>query len=144
MEEEKREGGALCVEENWGRQTCGAQPARRRPTVGGIYRTKAIVVVIAVLVLVILAMGFMYSARYGAEKTYQSNTVQFGLRSIGELATQAGYFTSVQSISGSREVFGVTVPFTQRPAYTLNSWKSWWTSRKRSSPSRCPTRRSWT
>ena len=42
-----------------------------------------------------------------------SDTITFGLRNIGELATQAGYFTNVQTIMNSREVFGVTIPFTQ-------------------------------
>lgn len=42
-----------------------------------------------------------------------SDTIEFGLKNIGELATQAGYFTNVQTIKNSREVFGVTIPFTQ-------------------------------
>ena len=42
-----------------------------------------------------------------------SRTVKFGLKNIGELATQVAYYTNVQTISDSRQVLGVTVPFTQ-------------------------------
>ena len=42
-----------------------------------------------------------------------SRTVDYRLHDIGELSTQAAYFTNVQVISNSRELFGVTVPFTQ-------------------------------
>lgn len=42
-----------------------------------------------------------------------TKTTALGLRNIGEFATQAGFFTNVQVISGSRQLFGVTIPFTQ-------------------------------
>lgn len=39
--------------------------------------------------------------------------VNFGLKDIGELATQAGHFTNVQVISGSRKIWGADIPLTQ-------------------------------
>ena len=35
------------------------------------------------------------------------------LRNIGELATQSGYYTNVQVIKSSRQLFGVDIPLTQ-------------------------------
>ena len=69
-----------------------------------------IIVLVIALVLLIAVLGFLTSK---SNNKISSRTVEFGLKSIGELATQAGYFTSVQTINGSRDVFGVTVPFTQ-------------------------------
>ena len=40
-------------------------------------------------------------------------TTKLGLEDIGELATQAGYFTTVQTISKSRDIAGWEVPLTQ-------------------------------
>ncbi len=45
--------------------------------------------------------------------TVQSKTVQFGLKDIGELATQAGFYTNIQMIKGSRQLFNVDIPFTE-------------------------------
>ena len=45
--------------------------------------------------------------------TVKSRTVSFGLKDIGELATQAGYFTNVQVINGSRQIWGTDIPLTQ-------------------------------
>lgn len=52
----------------------------------------------------------------GSWQTYNANRsriVNLRMEDIGELSTQAAYFTNVQVISNSRELFGVTVPFTQ-------------------------------
>lgn len=65
------------------------------------------------LVLVLLLFGFLTFKTIKDNSRYTSRTVEFGLRNIGELASQAGYFTSVQTIKGSRELFGITIPFTQ-------------------------------
>ena len=43
----------------------------------------------------------------------ESRTTTLGLKDIGELATQAGYFTTVQTIDKSRSVLGVEVPGTK-------------------------------
>ena len=42
----------------------------------------------------------------------ESRTVAFGLRDIGELVTQAGYFTNVQKQNEDQKLFGMSVPFT--------------------------------
>lgn len=76
-----------------------------------VISSKTLVILFLILAIIVFAIVFFSSM--GTRKTFQSNTVEFGLRNIGELATQAGYFTSVQMISGSRDIFGVTVPFTQ-------------------------------
>ncbi len=39
-----------------------------------------------------------------------ANITAFGLKNIGELATQSGYFTSVQTIQSNRELFGIEIP----------------------------------
>lgn len=43
----------------------------------------------------------------------RSRIINLRMENIGELSTQAAYFTNVQVISKSREVFGTVVPFTQ-------------------------------
>ena len=37
----------------------------------------------------------------------------FGLKDIGKLATQSGYFTSVQSIQSNRALFGIEIPLSR-------------------------------
>ena len=68
------------------------------------------VIFFAVLLVVILgALGYL-----GATGTrFFSKTTRLGLKDIGELATQAGYFTSVQTINKSRNIFGIEIPGTQ-------------------------------
>ena len=61
-----------------------------------------------VIILVLVIFGGI-----GTVKTITSRTLKLGLENIGELATQVGYYTNVQVISSSREVFGIDVPFTQ-------------------------------
>ena len=93
------------------------QPYRPGPTGGrfrrycqrhafrpGILRT---VIVLALLAL--LALGY-----FGVRTLNVSSKVTaFNVKDIGELATQAGYFTRVQTIRKSREVLGIEVPGTQ-------------------------------
>ena len=38
---------------------------------------------------------------------------KLGFEDIGELATQAAYCTEVNVTEGARELFGLTIPFTQ-------------------------------
>ncbi len=58
----------------------------------------------------VLVLGLVRSRE---RTSYTSRTVEMRLSDIGELVTQAGYFTNVQTISGSRELFGIEMPFTQ-------------------------------
>ena len=68
------------------------------------------VIFFAVLLGVVLGvLGYL-----GASGTrFFSKTTKLGLKDIGELATQAGYFTSVQTINKSRNIFGIEIPGTQ-------------------------------
>ena len=73
----------------------------------------------SVALLIVGALVFGAAACWGGvflwstySQKYTSRAVDFGLRDIGELATQEGFFTSVQSIQKDRNVFGVTVPGT--------------------------------
>lgn len=68
---------------------------------------KVIKLVLVVIVIVVLVLGV---TRYFAT---ESKTTKIGFEDIGELATQAAYCTEVSVTEGSRELFGITIPFTQ-------------------------------
>lgn len=73
------------------------------------HRPRALILVAAFLLLTVAGL-----AVFAAQLTGNiSRTTAFGLKNIGELATQAGYFTTVQTISKSRDVLGIVVPGTQ-------------------------------
>ena len=65
----------------------------------------------AVIVLVILAATVLLCTKNYLSA--RSRPVEFGLRNIGEFATQAGYYTNVQVIEDSQKFFGYNIPFTQ-------------------------------
>lgn len=72
---------------------------------------------LAVVFVALLAVaGWLIWDKFFREEkpSVTSVNVEFTLHSIGELATQSGYFTNVQTIQNSRTIFGVTVPFTQK------------------------------
>ena len=68
---------------------------------------KLILIAIAVLLIVVLFLGV------GRKEEVKSRTTDLGLKNIGELATQAGYFRNVQVIREARDLWGVEIPFTQ-------------------------------
>lgn len=73
------------------------------------HRPRVLILVAALLLLAVAGL-----AVFAAQLTGNiSRTTAFGLKNIGELATQAGYFTTVQTISKSRDVLGIVVPGTQ-------------------------------
>lgn len=73
------------------------------------FRPGTVIFFILLLVVILGALGF-----FGATGTrFLSKTTSLGLKDIGELATQAGYFTSVQTINKSRNIFGIEIPGTQ-------------------------------
>ena len=73
------------------------------------FRPGSFFAVILVLSVVIVGLGlFSLSSMKSISKT-----AAFSLKDIGELATQSGYFTTVQTINKSRTVLGVEVPGTQ-------------------------------
>lgn len=73
------------------------------------YKPRSVLAFIAAIVLLIVAIGAL---SVQGTKTITKPT-SLGLKDIGELATQAGYFTTVQTISKSRDVLGWEVPGTQ-------------------------------
>ena len=66
---------------------------------------------IALLLIVVVLMGFIIFEKPISTTSRMTN---FGLREIGELATQAGYFTSVQVIQDAKDFFGISLPFTEK------------------------------
>ena len=71
----------------------------------------SLVTIVLILILALLSGTVFWSVR--TVSTVRSKTTDLGLKSIGELATQVGYYTNVQVIENSREVLGIVVPFTQ-------------------------------
>ena len=73
----------------------------------GTLTTKVMMTAMPVLLIVLAAIGsqLMFSTK--------GKTTSLGLKNIGELVTQAGYYTNVEMIEGSRELWGWDVPFTQ-------------------------------
>jgi len=69
--------------------------------------TLAVLIVLCALLISSLAIGI------NVVTTVKSRTVNFGLKDIGELSTQVGYFTNVQVINGSRQLWGTDIPLTQ-------------------------------
>ena len=61
----------------------------------------------ALLLLVIVGLGIR------SVVLSESKSTKLGFENIGELVTQTAYCTSVNVTEGSRELFGVTIPFTQ-------------------------------
>ena len=84
---------------------------------------KVLVKILTLLLVIILALSILANFKLWEklnippviEETteIESSTKEFHLENIGELATQAGYFTTVQKIEDYKELFGKQVPFTQ-------------------------------
>ena len=66
-----------------------------------------------IIIVLIVAVAFFAYTSFTGGIDIRSDVTKLGLDSIGELATQAGYFTSVQSINSSRSLWGIEIPFTQ-------------------------------
>lgn len=74
---------------------------------------KAVFIVVLCILLAVILFLVVHYVLPEKNVEYDSRTKEFGLKNIGQLATQVGYFTNVQTISASRDVLGITVPFTQ-------------------------------
>ena len=83
---------------------------RRRRRGGHLLRRLMTLVVFAALVAVIV---WMAPSVFSEKTQVSSETVEMELKNIGELATHAGYYTNVQVIKSSRQIFGVDIPLTQ-------------------------------
>jgi len=73
------------------------------------FRPGSVIFFAVLLVIILGALGYFGAAGV----RFFSKTTRLGLKDIGELATQAGYFTSVQTINKSRNIFGIEIPGTQ-------------------------------
>jgi len=65
--------------------------------------------------LLMIGMGLAFVA-VGSAQIYEANQsriISLKMEDIGELVTQVAYFTEVMDDAKAREVFGLTVPFTQ-------------------------------
>lgn len=72
---------------------------------GFIARIFAVVLIILIIVVAILGIRKWIDI--------DSKTTKVGFEDIGELATQSAYCTEVNVTDASRELWGVTIPFTQ-------------------------------
>jgi len=70
-------------------------------------RVKAILCFAMLMVIVVVITGVSVSS------LYSSRIVNLRLDNVGELVTQVGYFTNVEVIENNRELWGITIPFTQ-------------------------------
>ena len=70
---------------------------------------KAVLAVAIVVAVVAVGLGIWFGKFFFTEST----PTKLGFEDIGELATQAAYCTEVNVTEASRELFGVTIPFTQ-------------------------------
>lgn len=73
--------------------------------------SKLVQLLFAVAVIIIAVLLVLVST--GTVSLRTSDTVDFGMKNIGELATQAAYCTNVQVIENAKELFGHAVPLTK-------------------------------
>lgn len=66
--------------------------------------------IVAVMILAVVILGVGIGV--GSRVFISSNMTQFDLKAIGELATQAGYYTNVEIIEDSKKLWKITLPFT--------------------------------
>lgn len=67
------------------------------------------------IILTIAILAAVFGAGVGVRSVLVSGNklTRLGFEDIGELATQAAYCTEVNVTEGARELFGLTIPFTQ-------------------------------
>ena len=76
---------------------------------GKINRNLFLVCLVIILICITIIAGMLVQTR---KNKVESRTVAFGLKDMGELVTQVGYFTNVQSNKNNRHLFGIDIPFT--------------------------------
>ena len=73
----------------------------------GMVVSKIIWILVVIIVVVLLVISFN-------KDTFSSNKLtNIGFENIGQLATQSAFCTEVNVTESSREIFGLTIPFTQ-------------------------------
>ena len=87
----------------------GSKPgAKSRFSFLKLYITKKVITII-VAVLIIAAVVLGVSKKFMTD----NKTTKIGFEDIGELATQSAYCTEVNVTEAARELFGLTIPFTE-------------------------------
>lgn len=87
----------------------GSKPgSRSRFSFLKLYITKKVITII-VAVLIIAAVVLGVSKKFMTD----NKTTKIGFEDIGELATQSAYCTEVNVTEAARELFGLTIPFTE-------------------------------
>ncbi len=95
------------------------QPRRRRADrLQGHRRSRRFPLrLFSLLLILAIGAGLWLYFTGGSRTVYDSSTLDFGLKDIGELATQAGYYTNVNTITNpNRTIIGVEIPFTSSKA----------------------------
>ena len=67
---------------------------------------------LAIALVAVLAVG-IGAGYFGSTIIHDGKTTKLGFEDIGELATQAAYCTEVNVTQADRELFGLSIPFTQ-------------------------------
>ncbi len=84
---------------------------------GHSFLRPAVLRIILILLVLALGLGAWLFITHGSRTIYDSKTLDFGLKDIGELSTQAGYYTNVNTITNpNRTIIGVEIPFTSSKA----------------------------
>ena len=68
-----------------------------------------LVSLVVILICITIIAAMLIQTR---KNQVESRNIAFGLKDMGELVTQAGYFTNVQSSTSTRQLFGMDIPFT--------------------------------
>lgn len=90
-------------------ETKNVQKQKEKYFSGKINRNLFLICLVIILICITIIAGMLVQTK---KNKMESRTVAFGLRDIGELVTQAGYFTNVQNPSKDQKIFGMSVPFT--------------------------------
>lgn len=72
-----------------------------------VVHPRLVIILVLLVILLTASLGLSYSSGVA------SRMVRFGLRDVGELTTQVGFFTNVQTIEDSQKAFGWDIPFTK-------------------------------
>ena len=82
----------------------------------GHHLGKLLKTILGILVIVLAVVGILAIVKgTKAEKKPEitQKTTKLGFEDIGEMATQVAYCTEVSTIDASREMLGISIPFTQ-------------------------------
>ncbi len=73
--------------------------------------------IILILIVLVIGLAAWLVISNSSRTIYDSKTLDFGLKDIGELSTQAGYYTNVNTITNpNRTIIGLEIPFTSSKA----------------------------